>query len=89
MIEQLQDQLKQSYQQVNAINEKKNMAEASLSQLSCGSEAIVIERNSLLEKVNEIQVRYDQIRPVLALFCHYFFFFCQKWKIRKDVGIFC
>ena len=66
MIEQLQDQLKQSYNQINEINEKKNMAEASLSQLSCGSEAIVVERNQLLEKLQEIQVRYDQIRNILT-----------------------
>jgi len=33
MIEQLQDQLKQTYAQLTEINEQKNMAEASLGQL--------------------------------------------------------
>ena len=33
--------------------------------LSCGSEAIVLERNQLVEKLNEIEVRYEQVRNQL------------------------
>ena len=32
---------------------------------SCGSEAIVLERNQLVEKLNEIEVRYEQVRNQL------------------------
>ena len=33
--------------------------------ISCGSEAIVLERNQLVEKLNEIEVRYEQVRNQL------------------------
>ena len=62
MTEELQEQIRLLNDQMAQLNERKNMAEASLSQISCGSEAIIQERNGLIEKVNEIECRYEQIR---------------------------
>ena len=62
MTQELQEQLKMTSDQMNELNERKNMAEANLSQISCGSEAIIQERNNLIEKVGEIEMRYEQIR---------------------------
>ena len=49
MIEQLQDQLKQTYAQMTEINEQKNMAEASLGQLRMVF--LCFHESSLLSKV--------------------------------------
>ena len=65
MTTELQEQLKVTNEQMAELNLHKNMAEANLSQISCGSEAIIQERNLLMEKVNEIEMRYEQIRSQL------------------------
>ena len=65
MTAELQEQLKLTNEQMAELNLHKNMAEANLSQISCGSEAIIQERNLLMEKVSEIEMRYEQIRSQL------------------------
>ena len=65
MTVELQEQLKLTNDQMAEINQRKNMAEANLSQISCGSEAIIHERNQLVEKITEIETRYEQIRSQL------------------------
>ena len=65
MTAELQEQLTATNEQMAELNLHKNMAEANLSQISCGSEAIIQERNLLMEKVSEIEMRYEQIRSQL------------------------
>jgi len=60
MIEQLEAQIKK-FQQINAsLTEEKNMAEASLMQMSSGSDAVLLERNRLMDIVNELKARVQQ-----------------------------
>jgi chromosome segregation ATPase len=60
MIEQLEAQIKE-FQQINAsLTEEKNMAEASLMQMSSGSDAVLLERNRLMDIVNELKARVQQ-----------------------------
>lgn len=60
MIEQLEAQIKE-FQQINAtLTEEKNMAEASLMQMTSGSDAVLLERNRLMDIVNELKARVQQ-----------------------------